>query len=398
MASFPRLDDNQHSHCIPQMSHLYSVNTMDYPPPPPNLPQLNPPPSLPGPRNPQTLNIPSLNPPSFMNPLRNQPILHRTPRMSPLPLNHPLVHETTLNPPVGFIHHAPIPTGVPRQQMQHQIFNPPNLNHPAVLEFTFVLEYMGDRIAIHTDQPTRFQILYLCNVASSALHNEFSPPNHIFRPMVAPRWLGRMVRVHSDALLRVIVHQCISRGEFRLYIWVYFIAHGSLQHLPGMVVNSSEFPAIHDLGGLPQGHKVQHVSPIVSNHDHSRESQLLPPPISNLVHGHDGQSLRPVVSNLVEVVVVESASQTAAPPVAVPINTPRPAVASGEPNNAIASQIRTVVPPHAEVVMPPGGNEQSNERRKYKCQNCGRVGHIKCTCKLVNPILTKACARNEGEV
>ena len=260
------------------------------------------------------------------------------------------------------------------------------------------MEYMGERIAIHTDQPTRFQILYLCNVASSALHNEFSPPNHIFRPMVAPQWLGRVVRVHSDALLRVIMHQCISRGEFRLYIWVYFIPYGSVHHLPGMVVNSSEVPVIHDLGGLPQAHQVQHVPPYISNHVDSRESHSLPHPISNLVHPHDGQSLRPVVSNPVEVVVVESASVTGAHPVGVPINSPRPSVAIAQPNSGIASEIRTVAPPQAAVVMPPAGNEQSNERRKYKCQNCSRVGHSKRTCKLVNHILTKASARNEGEV
>ncbi|KAK9192778.1 hypothetical protein WN944_003471 [Citrus x changshan-huyou] len=186
------------------------------------------------------------------------------------------------------------------------------------------------------------------------------------------------------------------RGE-NLYIWVYFIPHGSLQHLPGMVVNSSEVPVNHDLGGLPQAHQVQHVGPNVSNHVDSRESYPLPRPVSNLVHPHDGQSLRPVVSNPVKVVVVESASAIGAHPVGVPINSPRPSLAIAQPNTAIASKIHTVAPHQAEVVIPPAGNEQSNERRKYKCQNCGRVGHSKRTCKLVNPILTKASARNEGE-
>ena len=51
------------------------------------------------------------------------------------------------------------------------------------------------------------------------------------------------------------------------------------------------------------------------------------------------------------------------------------------PNPTPSDVVTTVVPPQ------PG-----NERHKYKCQNCGRVGHSKRTCKLANPILSKVSA------
>ncbi len=112
---------------------------------------------------------------------------------------------------------------------------------------------MGARIAVQTDRPTRFQILYLCNFVAFALRNANSPRNHIFRPTVAPPWLGRVIRVQNDGLLRGVVQQCISRGECALQIWVNFIPHGRVEHPSSSIFNSgpANVPVVVDLGAVP---------------------------------------------------------------------------------------------------------------------------------------------------
>ncbi|KAK9214816.1 hypothetical protein WN944_006815 [Citrus x changshan-huyou] len=348
MALFQRQDANQQSLFLHPVPHVHGPNTLDSNAGPSSFPPRIAPSSHPQLRIPPNVNNPRMNPPTFNGAALNPEPFHPF-EMNPPVISHPVVNQPAFTHPSSFIHHAANSVAFTGQQSQGQTLNPPNPYHPPLLEFTFVLEYMGERIGIQTDQPTRFQILHLCNIASSALHNEYSPANHIFRPMVAPRWLGRVLRVHSDALLRVIVHQCISRGEFRLHIWVYFIRDGHPHPSAGSLVNlgTAEFPVMVDFG--------------------------------------DARFLG-------------STPGGPATAVSMPISIPTPCVPIVQTVLSSGPDRRWGDLPNDAGVIAAAGGDQSNDRRKYKCQNCGSVGHSKRTCKVVNHILTKATVAVSREV
>lgn len=280
----------------------------------------------------------------------------------------------------------------PQQQPQPLI--QPNLNHPPILHFTFFLEYMGARIAVQTDRPTRFQILYLCNFAASALRNAYSPRNHIFRPTVAPPWLGRVIRVQNDGLLRGLVQQCISRGECALQIWVNFIPHGRVEHLSSSIFNSgpTNVPVVVDLGVVPPPHAVQSVHPHVAIVLDPQQPQ--PPPIllPNSVDSQHPTPEPPLVSNPVDAQVGHNAASSPTQNIGVTIATQTSSLAIATPLHNGGSAVHNVGPTPSDVITTVVPPQPGNERRKYKCQNCGRVGHNKRTCKLANPILSKVSA------
>lgn len=121
-----------------------------------NFPVVNPPALTPLVRNSQTFNTSAMNPPTFHYPPLTRPPFNPSIMNSPI-LTYPVLHQPTFNPP-GFIQEVVNPPPTAGQPMQPQYMNLPNLNHQLVLEFTFVMEYMGERIVIHTDQPISFQI------------------------------------------------------------------------------------------------------------------------------------------------------------------------------------------------------------------------------------------------
>ncbi|KAH9698471.1 protein FAR1-RELATED SEQUENCE 5 [Citrus sinensis] len=402
MALFQRQDANQQSLFLHPVPHVHGPNTLDSNAGPSSFPPRIAPSSHPQLRIPPNVNNPRMNPPTFNGAALNPEPLHPF-EMNPLVISHPVVNQPAFNHPSSFIHHAANSVAFTGQQSQGQTLNPPNLYHPPLLEFTFVLEYMGERIGIQTDQPTRFQILHLCNIASSALHNEYSPANHIFRPMVAPRWLGRVLRVHSDALLRVIVHQCISRGEFRLHIWVYFIRDGHPHPSAGSLVNSgtAEFPVMVDFGAVPHpqvapGHPQSMPLPSVQHDAHG--APPVPPLVPNPIHPQQAQNVAPVISNPGDARFLGSAPGRPANAVSMPISIPTPCVPIVQTVLSSGPDRRWGDLPNDAGVIAAAGGDQSNDRRKYKCQNCGSVGHSKRTCKVVNPILTKATVAVSREV
>ena len=402
MSLFQRQDVNQQSHFLHPQPQVHGPNTLDSNAGPSSFPPRIAASSHPQLRIPPILNNPRMNPPTFNGPALNPEPFHPL-EMNPPVISHPVLNQPAFNHPLSFIHHAANTVAFTRQQSQGQTLNPPNLNHPPLLKFTFVLEYMGERIGIQTDQPTRFHILYLCNIASSALHNKYSPVNHIFRPMVAPRWLGRVLRVHSDALLRVIVHQCISRGEFRLHIWVYFIPHDHPHPSAGSLVNSGtvEFPMMVDLGAVPRpqvvsGYPQSMPLPYVQ-HDAHRAPPVAPL-VPNPIHPQQAQIVAPVISNPGDAQFLGSAPGGPANVVSMPISIPRPCVPIVQTVEASAPDRRWGVGPNDAGVISTAGADQSNDRRKYKCQNCGSVGHNKRTCKVVNPMLTKSTVAVSREV
>lgn len=213
--------------------------------------------------------------------------------------------------------------------------------------------------------------------------------------MVAPRWLGRVLRVHSDALLRVIVHQCISRGEFRLHIWVYFIRDGHPHPSAGSLVNSgtAEFPVMVDFGAVarPQvapGHPQSMPLPSVQYDAHG--ALPVPPLVPNPIHPQQAQTVAPVISNPGDARFLGSAPGGPANAVSMPISIPTPCVPIVQTVLSSGPDRRWGDLPNDAGVIVAATGDQSNDRRKYKCQNCGSVGHSKRTCKVVNPILTKA--------
>ena len=402
MALFQRVDANQQSHLLHPVPHVHGPNTLDSNVGPSSFPPRIAASSHPQPRIPPNLNNPRMNPPTFNGAVLNPEPFHPF-EMNPPVISHPVLNQPAFNHPSSFSHHVANAVAFTGQQSQGQTLNPANLIHPPLLEFTFVLEYMGERIGIQTDQPTRFQILYLCNIASSALHNEYSPANHIFRPMVAPRWLGRLLRVHSDALLRVIVHQCISRGECRLHIWVYFIPDSHPHQSAGSLVNSgtAAFPVMVDFGAVPRPQVAPahpQSLPLPSTQHDAHGAPPVAPLVPNPIHPPQPQIVAPVISNPGDARFVGRAPGGSANAVSIPISIPRPCVPIVQTVLCSAPDLRSGVQPNDAGVISTGGGDQSNDRRKYKCQNCGSVGHSKRTCKVVNPILTKSTVAVSREV
>lgn len=336
---------------------------MEFNPPPTNPPQLFPAQcnssvmilgiSIPQPRIELTSNTSPLYPPPVTLQAQH-PLPFNPTRMTPVSWNNLALHQPSFNPLSGFIHQAVNVVPMHELQMQLQPLNPPNPNHPSFIEFTFVMEYMGERIAVQKNRLTRFQILYLYNVASYALHNKYSPPNHIFRLMVAPRWLGRVVRVQNDALLRGIVQQCISRGECGLHIWVNFIPDGHLHHPPRRVVSagSAEVPVIVDIGDLPRSHAPQALPPLVSNVVDPQQPQPQGTFGSNSVDPHHPQPQPPSMCNSVEVQVAQSVSLIPGQSFGVPLNTPKPSLPIALPHHSGSSHVHTVGPVNANAVTP----------------------------------------------
>lgn len=170
MALFQRQDANQQSLFVHPVPHVHGPNMLDSNAGPSSFPPCIAPSSHPQLRILSNVNNPRMNPPTFNGAALNPEPFHPF-EMNPPVISHPIVNQPAFNHPSSFIHHAANSVAFTGQQSQGQTLNPPNLYHPPLLEFTFVLEYMGERIGIQTDQPTRFQILHLCNIASSALHN-----------------------------------------------------------------------------------------------------------------------------------------------------------------------------------------------------------------------------------
>ena len=128
--------------------------------------------------------------------------------------------------------------------------------------FTYILDYMGESIAVQTVRPTRFKLLNLCFIASSALQNDESPPNYLFRPTCALSWLGHVVKLFSDDILQVMIHESIKRGDNTLYISVNFTPIDTRRPGPARELNSlpDDLPVIVDKGGRHRHPIVQHAT------------------------------------------------------------------------------------------------------------------------------------------
>ncbi|KAK9185312.1 hypothetical protein WN943_025668 [Citrus x changshan-huyou] len=219
-----------------------------------------------------------------------------------------------------------------------------------------------------------------------------NPPNFHYPSLTPPHFNPSIM--NSPILTHPVLHQPIFNPP-RVHP-----RNIGLQHPLVRVVNvgSPEAPMIPHLGPVPRPHQPQSMPHSgLSNQVDAHQAQCLPLLVSTPGHRHQAQPMCPLVSNSIETSAGQSASTATTKAVGIPMTSPRASLPFASPNIGSASKVCTVVTPNVEVVIPAGGNDQSNARRKNTCQNCGRVGHNKRSCKLANPVLTKATLSNEGD-
>ncbi|KAK9230347.1 hypothetical protein WN944_023314 [Citrus x changshan-huyou] len=288
---------------------------------------------------------------------------------------------------------------------------PTGTGYESHTHFTYILEYMGERLSIQTVRPTRFKLLNLCFIASSALQNEDSPPNHLFRPTCVPSWLGRVVRLFSDNVLEVVIHESMKRGEHSLHILVNFTPIGARRREPpapniGMGVDN---PVIVDMGGRfrhPIGHHTVPVPALAPPEMADLGTQAVPSlPLSGMpVNGGPICFPMPTAmsSPVVNGVQVGGATHmhVHAPPQGIMQASPQLQefhMSHNAPAQHLMEAVRTPPPPQphmgSNTVYKPihasSETPSSSAKRAYKCHKCEGIGHSKRFCKITKPIATR---------
>lgn len=294
--------------------------------------------------------------------------------------------------------------------------------------FTYILDYMGESIVVQTVRPTRFKPLTLCFIASSVLQNDESPPNHLFRPTCAPSWLGHVVKLFSDDVLQVMIHESIKRGDNALHISVNFTPIGTRRPEAARELNSVpvDVPVIVDMGGRHRHPIVQHAT-----HVHALPptamaiagrpvvpSMLLKQPF-NEVPEHAPPTGMPVCFHVVTASVSSAVNGLQGQrPSEVQGNPPPEGLTDAPPQsehnevhvNSSVQQVMEVVhtplPVQADLgdntVNTPNivdcGKPPSGPKRMYKCQKCEGVGHSKRFCKLKKPASVRPKCSTSAEV
>lgn len=298
---------------------------------------------------------------------------------------------------------------------------PHGTHYTSDAHFTYILDYMGESIAVQTVRPTRFKLLNLCFIASSALQNDESPPNHLFRPTCAPSWLGHVVKLFSDDVLQVMIHESIKRGDNALHISVNFTPIGARRSGPPRELNGLpvEVPVIVDMGGRHRHPIVQHVTHVPA-----------PPPTVVAVAARPAVPLIPSTQPLNG--VTEHAPQNrmpvcfhvAAATVSSPVNTlqgqratevrvnPRLEGVTHAPPQSEYNEVHLHSPAqqviesvHTPLPVQPdvgdsaiSGKPPSAPKRMYKCQKCEGIGHSKRFCKLKKPAHVRPESSTSAEV
>lgn len=294
--------------------------------------------------------------------------------------------------------------------------------------FTYILDYMGESIVVQTVRPTRFKLLNLCFIASSALQNDESPPNHLFRPTCAPSWLGHVVKLFSDDVLQVMIHESIKRGDNALHISVNFTPIGTRRSGPARELNSLpvDVPVIVDMGGRHRHPIVQHAThlhalPPTAMAIPARPavpSMLLKQPF-NGVHEHAPPTGMPVCFHVAAASVSSTGnglqgqrpSEVQGNPLPHGLTDAPPQSEHNEVHvNFPAQQLMEVAPTPLPVqadlrdntVNTPNsgdsGKAPSGPKRMYKCQKCEGVGHSKRFCKLKKPASVRPESSASAEV
>ncbi|KAK9178202.1 hypothetical protein WN943_027392 [Citrus x changshan-huyou] len=252
--------------------------------------------------------------------------------------------------------------------------------------FTYILDYMGESIAVQTVRPTRFKLLNLCFIASSALQNDESPPNYLFRPTCALSWLGHVVKLFSDDILQVMIHESIKRGDNTLYISVNFTPIDTRRPGPARELNSlpDDLPVIVDKGG-------RHRHPIVQ---HATHVHALPPTAMAI-------PARPAVPSMLLKQPFNGGqrpSEVQGNPLPQGLTDAPPQSEHNELHvNSPVQQLMEVAPTPLPVQADLGdnivntpnsgdsGKPPSGPKRMYKCQKYEGVGHSKRFCKVKKP-------------
>ncbi|KAK9233437.1 hypothetical protein WN943_023687 [Citrus x changshan-huyou] len=273
-----------------------------------------------------------------------------------------------------------------RLEQLHKMVQPTGTGYESRTHFTYILEYMGERLSIQTVRPTCFKLLNLCFIAFSAL-------------------------LFSDNVLEVVIHESMKRGEHSLHILVNFTLIGAHRREPptpniGMGVDN---PVIVDMGGRfrhPIGHHTVPVPALAPPEMADLGTQAVPSlPLSRMpVNG--GPICVPMPTAMSSLVVngVQVGGATHmhvhAPPQGIMQASPQLQefhMSHNAPAQHLMEAVRTPPPsqPHigSNTVYKPihasSETPSSSAKRAYKCHKCEGIGHNKRFCKIAKPIATR---------